>query len=76
MINEYGDCIHCNARTSLRCDHTGLPAPGDPAPGVPLCPQHRYAVHLTCLIRGESIPSDYLEEDLEMIKVEQETAGG
>ena len=69
MINEYGDCIHCNARTSLRCDHAGLPAPG-----VPLCPQHRYAVHLACLIRGEFIPPSYLMEDLAMIEDEQETA--
>jgi len=56
---ELGPCIVCGRQTMHQCDHVqGSGAP----PWV--CATHRHAIHLACLLRGESIAPQWLEDDV------------
>ena len=58
MINEpMGRCFRCHTPTIHRCEHLldGL--------YEFICVEHRYAVHLACLLSGKTVDPRFLEDD-------------
>ena len=61
--SQQGPCFVCTKLTIHRCDHTQRAQPW-------VCVEHRHAIHLACLLRGEFVESRFLEDDLRLLASE------